>query len=37
MEIAVKALTTCEMSPDGGAISLGFEDATAIRPRSKSR
>jgi hypothetical protein len=28
MEITVKTLTTCEVSPDGGAISLGFEDAT---------
>ena len=28
MEITVKALTTCEVAPDGGAISLGFEDAT---------
>jgi hypothetical protein len=27
MEIKVKALTTCEVAADGGAISLGFEDA----------
>lgn len=26
MEIRVKALTTCEVAADGGAISLGFED-----------
>ena len=28
MEITVKALTTCEVSPDGGAISLRFEKFT---------
>jgi hypothetical protein len=28
MEITVKALTTCDVAPDGGAISLGFEDTT---------
>ena len=28
MEITVKALTTCDVAPDGGAISLGFEDVT---------
>ncbi|WP_298874226.1 hypothetical protein [uncultured Bradyrhizobium sp.] len=28
MEIKVKSLTTCEVAEDGGAISLGFEDAT---------
>lgn len=27
MEIDVKALTTCEVADDGGAISLRFEDA----------
>jgi hypothetical protein len=27
MEISVKALTICEVADDGGAISLGFEDA----------
>lgn len=27
MEISVKCLTTCEVASDGGAISLGFEDA----------
>jgi len=27
MEISVKSLTTCEVADDGGAISLGFEDA----------
>jgi hypothetical protein len=35
MEIRVKALTTCEVAADGGAISLGFEDtagnAAAVR------
>lgn len=31
MEIAVKALTTCDVAPDGDAISLGFED-TAGKP-----
>ncbi|OAF20027.1 hypothetical protein [Bradyrhizobium neotropicale] len=28
MEIKVRSLTTCEVAADGGAISLGFEDAT---------
>jgi len=28
MEISVKSLTTCEVASDGGAISLGFEDAS---------
>jgi hypothetical protein len=28
MEIDIQALTTCEVAPDGGAISLGFIDAT---------
>jgi len=28
MEICVKSLTTCEVASDGGAISLGFEDAS---------
>ena len=27
MEINTKALTTCEVAPDGGAVSLGFVDA----------
>src|ERR1700754_2301544 len=27
MEIETQALTTCEVAPDGGAISLGFVDA----------
>ncbi|WP_027551732.1 hypothetical protein [Bradyrhizobium sp. Cp5.3] len=27
MEIKVRSLTTCEVAADGGAISLGFEDA----------
>jgi len=27
MEISVKSLTTCEVAPDGCAISLRFEDA----------
>jgi hypothetical protein len=27
MEIETQALTTCEVSPDGGAVSLGFVDA----------
>lgn len=27
MEIDTQALTTCEVAPDGGAISLGFVDA----------
>jgi hypothetical protein len=26
MEIDTKALTTCEVAPDGGAVSLGFVD-----------
>ena len=26
MEIKVRSLTNCEVAPDGGAISLGFED-----------
>src|SRR6201986_5653359 len=28
MEIDTQALTTCEVAPDGGAISLGFVDST---------
>src|ERR1700749_1273192 len=28
MEIETQALTTCEVAPDGGAISLGFVDAS---------
>jgi hypothetical protein len=28
MEIDIQALTTCEVAPDGDAISLGFIDAT---------
>jgi hypothetical protein len=28
MEIDSQALTTCEVAPDGGAISLGFVDTT---------
>src|SRR5262245_1354964 len=28
MEISVKSLTNCEVASDGGAISLGFEDAS---------
>src|ERR1700693_1194885 len=28
MEIDTQALTTCEVTADGGAISLGFVDAT---------
>jgi len=28
MEIDTQALTTCEVAADGGAISLGFVDAT---------
>jgi len=28
MEIDTQALTTCEVAPDGGAISLGFVDAS---------
>jgi hypothetical protein len=35
MEIKVKALTTCEVAADGGAISLGFED-TAGNPAAVS-
>src|ERR1700677_5388517 len=27
MEIETQALTTCEVAPDGGAISLGFVDS----------
>ena len=27
MEIKVRSLTNCEVAPDGGAISLGFEDS----------
>jgi hypothetical protein len=27
MEIETQALTTCEVAPDGGAVSLGFVDA----------
>ena len=27
MEIETQSLTTCEVAPDGGAISLGFVDA----------
>ena len=28
MEIETQSLTTCEVAPDGGAISLGFVDST---------
>jgi hypothetical protein len=28
MEIDTQSLTTCEVAADGGAISLGFVDAT---------
>ena len=28
MDIDTQALTTCEVAPDGGAISLGFVDST---------
>ena len=28
MEIDIQAFTTCEVAPDGDAISLGFIDAT---------
>ena len=28
MEIETQCLTTCEVAPDGGAISLGFVDST---------
>src|SRR5262245_28136768 len=28
MEIETQSLTSCEVSPDGGAISLGFVDST---------
>src|SRR6202035_2718033 len=31
MEIETQALTTCEVAPDGGAVSLGFVDS-AGRP-----
>jgi hypothetical protein len=31
MEFSVKTLTSCEVAPDGGAISLGFEDASGNR------
>ena len=31
MEIETQSLTTCEVAPDGGAISLGFGDRRAPR------